>query len=129
MRSIALVLYFVVPCVFAILLLFFVIKAAVKAALKDTVERINAALCREDDNATDAKDVIKLRDFGILSDDELHEAAELYQKAKEREKNGKEVNKYEKVLSELKEIGYLTDEQYTDKSNSLKNQFLKGERD
>jgi len=129
MRSIALVLSFLAPYLFVILLLFFIVKAAVKAALKDTVERINAALRREDDNATDANDVIKLRDFGILSDDELQEAAELYQKAKEREENRKAFNKYEKVLSELKEIGYLTDEQYTDKSNSLKNQFLKGERD
>ncbi len=120
MRSIALVLYFAVPCVFAILLLFFVIKAAVKAALKDTVEIIKAVLRREDDNATDAKDVIKLRDFGILSDDELQEASELYQKAKEREKNCKAFNKYEKVLSELKEIGYLTDGQYMDKNNALK---------
>lgn len=120
MTAIALVLSFVVPYGLAILILFFVIKAAVKAALEDKMERINAVLRREDDNATDANDVIKLRDFGILSDDELEEAAELYQEAKEREENHKAFIKYEKVLSELKEIGYLNDEQYIDKSNALK---------
>lgn len=120
MAAIALVLSFVVPYGLALLILYFVIKAAVKAALEDKMERINAVLRREDDNATDANDVIKLRDFGILSDDELEEAAELYQEAKEREETHKAFINYEKVLSELKEIGYLNDEQYMDKSNALK---------
>jgi SOS response regulatory protein OraA/RecX len=48
----------------------------------------------------------------------------LYQEAKEREENHKAFIKYEKVLSELKEIGYLNDEQYMDKSNALK-KYLK----
>jgi hypothetical protein len=120
MTAIALVLSYVVPYGLAILILFFVIKTAVKAALEDKMESLYAALRREDDNATDATDVIKLRDFGILSDDELEEAAELYKEAKEREENHKAFIKYEKVLSELKEIGYLNDEQYMDKSNALK---------
>lgn len=120
MTAIALVLSFVVPYGLAILILFFVIKAAVKAALEDKMERITVALRREAGNATDANDVIKLRDFGILSDDELEAAAELYQEAKEREEDHKAFIKYEKVLAELKEIGYLNDEQYIDKSNALK---------
>ena len=120
MTAIALVLSFVVPYGLATLILFFVIKGAVKAALEDKMERINAVLRRNENNATDANDVIKLRDFGILSDAELEEAAELYQEAKEREENHKAFIKYEKVLAELKAIGYLNDEQYMDKSNALK---------
>jgi hypothetical protein len=120
MTAIALVLSYAVPYGLAILTLFFIIKAAVKAALEDKKERVIEVLHREDDNTTDTNDVIKLRDFGILSDDELEKAAEIYQEAIEREENHKAFLKYEKVLSELKEIGYLNDEQYMDKSNALK---------
>ncbi len=120
MTAIALVLSFVVPYGLVMLILFFIIKAAVKAAFEDKMERIDAVLRQKNDDVIDANDVIKLRNFGILSDDELEEAAELYQAAKEREENHKAFIKYEKVLSELKEIGYLNDEQYMDKSNALK---------
>jgi phosphosulfolactate phosphohydrolase-like enzyme len=120
MTAIALVLSFVVPYGLVMLILFFIIKAAVKAAFEDKMERIDAVLRQKNDDVIDANDVIKLRDFGILSDDELEEAAELYQAAKEREENHKAFIKYEKVLSELKEIGYLNDEQYMNKSNALK---------
>lgn len=127
MSVINLVLAFVIPYGFAVMTLYFLIKAAVKAALKaaheDKMLRINGTRRQKENDETDTSDVIKLRDLGILSDDELGEAAEMYQKAKERERDQTAFYKSEKVLSELKEIGYLNDEQYRDKINALEKQY------
>jgi hypothetical protein len=105
----------------SLLIMFVFIKAAVKSALEDKMERIRTVLRREEEeDVTEVDDVVKLRDFGILSDDELEAAGELYQVAKEKEENHKTYIKYEKVLMELKTIGYFSDEHYQNKIEALK---------
>jgi hypothetical protein len=98
--------------------LFFIIYFSVRLA-------ISPLLNRHDKIIEDKQDfgLVKLRDIELLSDTELKEVMELYQNKSDREKNYEVYKKYAKVLNELKEMGYLADEQYSIRLNKLNKYF------
>ena len=51
----------------------------------------------------------------VFDNSELEEIIELYNNKRNMEKDHLQLQKYSRVLSELKDIGYLTDEEYTKK--------------
>jgi len=99
-------------------LLFAIIFTAVRLA-------INPLLNKHDEIIPESKDfgLVKLRDISILSNSELEKVIELYQSKGIKEKNYEQYQKYARVLQELNEMGYLSDEQYSSKMNKLNNYF------
>ena len=69
----------------------------------------------------DFGELIKLRDIELLSDTELEEIIEIYQKKGVIKENYEQYQEYAKVLNELKEIGYFTCKQHADRIYNLKN--------
>lgn len=68
-------------------------------------------------------ELIKLRDIGLLSDTELEDAIELVQNKSAIKETYEQYQAYERTLTELKKIGFLNEEQYAEKSDSLKMYF------
>lgn len=99
-------------------LLFVVIYFSVRLA-------IGPLLNKPDEVITESKDfgLVKLRDIEVFNDIELEEVIELYQNNCVRKKDYEQYQKYEKVLNELKDIGYFSDEQYSNKVIILKKYF------
>lgn len=67
--------------------------------------------------------LIKLRDIGLLSDTELEDAIELVQNKNAVKETYEQYQTYERTLTELKEMGFLNEEQYAEKKESLKMYF------
>lgn len=86
---------------------------------------INPLLNKQEEPIKDNEDfgLVKLRDIAILSDAELEEVIGLYKNKGVKEEDYKQYKKYEKVLNELKEMGYFTEEQYSAKVDKLKKYF------
>lgn len=99
-------------------LLFVIIYFAVRLAM-------NPLLNKQDDVNTDKEDfeLVQLRDIGILSNTELEEIIELYQRMRDKKQENEQYQKYKMILEELKEMGYFSDKQYVNKTNILKNHF------
>ena len=99
-------------------LLFVIIYFSVRLA-------IGPLLNKPDEVITENKDfgLVKLRDMEVLNDTELEEVIELYQNKIDRKEDYEQYQKYEKVLNELKDMGYLSDEQYSNKITRLKKYF------
>ena len=98
---------------------FIVIYFAIKIA-------INPLLIKKEENNSKKNsepDLIMLRDLEILSDVELEETIELCQSKNAKKEEYKQYDKYAKILNELKEFEYFTEEQYTNKKNQLKKHF------
>lgn len=102
----------------SLLLLFIIIYSAVKLA-------ISPLLDKSEDIINDSKDfgLVKLRDIEVLNDTELEEVIELYQKKSINKEDHVQYQKYAKILNELKQMGYFTEEQYLDKLDRLKDYF------
>lgn len=102
----------------ASLLLFIIIYSAVRLALSPLMEK-------PEEINTDSQDLtlVKLRDIEVLNDTELEEVIELCQKKSISKEDHEQYKKYAKVLNELKQMGYFTEEQYFDKLNKLKDYF------
>lgn len=100
------------------LILFIIIYSAVRLA-------INPLLDKSEERINDSQDfgLVKLRDIEVLNDTELEEVIELYQKKSVNKVDYEQYQKYEKVLNELKQMGYFTEEQYFDKLGRLKDYF------
>lgn len=102
-----------------VFLLFIIVYCATKLAVKLLLENSKEREIRYKQEL----DLMKLKDFDVLSNAELEEVMELY------EKKGLEVGHYEKytkysnVLKDLKEIGYLNDEEYLVRKMKLKEYF------
>ncbi|WP_055668563.1 hypothetical protein [Desnuesiella massiliensis] len=86
---------------------------------------INPLLNKQEELIKDNEDfgLVKLRDIAILSDAELEEVIGLYKNKGVKEEDYTQYKKYEKVLNELKEMGYFTKEQYSAKVDKLKKYF------
>jgi hypothetical protein len=113
---------YLLPFGVAALILFYLMKAAVKSALED----IQLQAKKDRKAVRDKKDLNKLtelRDMEILSDTELEKAIESYKSVITNKENSEKYLKYSKILDELKEIGHFNQDQYFEKSNMLKKHF------
>ena len=100
------------------ILLFVIIYLAVRLAIKPLLNK------QDDDNAdTEEYGLVKLRDIDVLSNTELEEIIELYQKKRDNKQENKLYQKYKLILEELKEMGYFSDGQYVNKMHILKKYF------
>jgi len=104
------------------LILFYVMKAAVKSALEDIEIKAKKDLKVIIDKE-DSDKLIELRDMEILNDTELEKAIESYKSVRMNKENNEQYLKYSKILSELKDVEYFNQDQYVDKCNMLKKHF------
>jgi hypothetical protein len=100
------------------ILLFAIIYCAVRLAIEPLVKK-------QEEVTTDKQDLglVKLRDIEVLSNTELEEVIALYQNKGSKKKEYEQYEKYKRVLNELIEIGYLSDEQYSIKISKLKKYY------
>ena len=101
-----------------IILLFAIIYFAVRLAIIPLMNETD-----EDNIYKQDFGLVKLRDIEILSPTELDEVIEIYEKIGAEDENYEQYKKYEKVLNELKEIGYFTDKVYSSRIDKLKKYF------
>jgi hypothetical protein len=94
---------------------FIIIYFAVRMAIKPLINESEEVVSENNDLG-----LVKLRDIEVFNNDELEEVIKLYQN-KGVKKNDYE--RYAKVLSELKEMEYLSEEQYSNKLYKLKEYF------
>jgi len=66
------------------------------------------------------KKLIQLRDIGVIDNDELEKFIEAYDQEKKKTENKMLYEQSKQVLSELKEAGYLNEEEYSSKIKILK---------
>lgn len=104
------------------ILMFSIIYFAVRLAIQPLL------LLQQKEETLEQQDfgLVKLRDINILNNDELEEIIELYNKKFVKKDEYEAYQKYANVLSELKELGYFTNEDYLDKMAKLKNYFKIG---
>lgn len=100
------------------ILLFFIIYYSVKLAIKPLLKSQEDMIAVNKDPG-----LVKLRDIEVLSATELEEVTELYWNKDVNEKKMELYKKYEKVLDDLKEMGYLDDTRYSDKLKKLREHF------
>lgn len=99
-------------------LLFVIIFTAVRLAISPLLNKQDGIIPASEDFG-----LVALRDIAILSNSELEEVIELYQNKGIKKKDCEQYQKYARVLKELKEMGYLSDELYFSKMNKLNNYF------
>jgi hypothetical protein len=112
-------------------ILFLIITFAVKIAVKESLYEFKEDMAKGfEPNISGeivAKDkdygLVKLRDIEVLSNTELEEVIQLYQNKGFRKENYEQYKKYAKVLNELKEMDYFTEEQLSSKMDKLKKHF------
>lgn len=90
--------------------LFIIISLAVRLAISPLLPKATETEADQQDYG-----LVKLRDMKVFDNSELEEIIELYNNKRNMEKDHLQLQKYSRVLSELKDIGYLTDEEYTKK--------------
>lgn len=93
-----------------------------------TLERIykGSKLNKDDEKLITAADelgLITLRDIDVLSNSQLEEVIEMYKKKADKKENYEQYQKYKKLLDELKQIGYLNDEQYFTSLDKLEEHY------
>jgi len=86
---------------------FIVIYLAVRLAINPLIPRSTYIDVNKQDYG-----LVKLRDIEVLNNDELEEIIEIYSNKSMKNKEDQQLQKYYKVLRDLKEIGYFTDEEY-----------------
>lgn len=99
------------------LILFVIVYLAVRLAINPLLDEENF------DTEDEELELIKLRDIGVLSNTELEEIIEFYERIRSRKQKREQYRKCQMILEELKEMGYFSDEQYADKIYMLKNHF------
>lgn len=100
------------------ILLFAVIYFAVRLAIIPLIPTPDEDITYKQDF-----ELVNLRDIDILSPSELEEVIELYQNRDAENEDNEQYQKYVKILDELKEIGYFSDEAYSSRINKLKAHF------
>lgn len=63
--------------------------------------------------------IVKLRDIGIFNNEELEEVIKIYKGKGTNKRTSIECQKFTKVMLELKNLGYLTEEEFEVKSELL----------
>jgi len=97
---------------------FIVIYLAVRLAINPLIPRSTDIDANKQDNG-----LVKLRDIEVLNNEELKEIIEIYSNKSMENKEHQQLQKYTKVLSDLKEIGYFTDEEYMKRMDKLKDYY------
>ncbi|MEA4902552.1 hypothetical protein [Desulfitobacterium sp.] len=95
-------------------LYFVIIYAAVRLAINPLIPKSTDLENDKDDDG-----LVKLRDIEVLTDMELEEIIELYHNNSVNNKEKVKYEKYLKLLNELKEIEFFTDEEYANKKKKL----------
>jgi len=113
---------YILPFGVSSFILFYVMKAAVKSAIDDIQIKAKKDVKGVIDK-NDADKFVELRDMEILNDTELEKVIESYKNIRTNKENNEQYLKYSKILSELKDIEYFSQDQYVDKSNMLKKHF------
>ncbi|MDR3602644.1 MAG: hypothetical protein P4L49_19550 [Desulfosporosinus sp.] len=67
--------------------------------------------------------LVKLRDIEVLNNEELKEIIEIYSNKSMENKEYRQLQKYTKVLGDLKKIAYFTDEEYMERMAKLKDYY------
>lgn len=100
-------------------LMFTIIYLAVRLAIKPLI------LFQQEEIYSQEQDfgLIKLREIDVISNDELEEIIELYNSKVVKNEDYQVYQKYANVLKQLKELGYFTNEDYSDRIIKLKNHF------
>lgn len=96
------------------ILLFIIIHFAVRAAI---ISARNISVVNEQ---KDNPDLVSLRDIGVLSNEELEQVIDIYNEKLIKSKNQEKYVKYHKTLTELKEMGFFSDEIYDEKIVEIK---------
>jgi hypothetical protein len=112
-------------------ILFLIITFAVKIAVKESLYEFKECIAKEfnlsksGEIIVEEKDcgLVKLRDIEVFSNTELEEVIELYQNKSVRKENYEQYQKYAKVLNELKEMDYFTEEELYSRIDKLKKYF------
>ncbi|QUH19490.1 hypothetical protein [Alkaliphilus sp. B6464] len=98
--------------------LFAIIYFAVKLAITPLLYKSEEVVTNKQDFS-----LIYLRDIEILNNTELEDVIKFYNDKNCKMEDYKQYQKYVKVLNELKEFGYYTDEAYFIKVEKLKKHF------
>lgn len=97
---------------------FVIIYLAVRLAIDPLIPKD-----REVDVSQQDQGLIKLRDMEVLNNDELEEIIQIFSDKSMENKDHQQLLKYSRVLDNLKEIGYFTDEEYMKRMAKLKNYY------
>jgi len=100
------------------ILLFVIIYVAVRLAIKPLLEEPYEDVKFKRDN-----ELARIRDIGIIRPNEYDDVIELYRNRDADKADNELWLNYGKVLDELKEIGYFTDEEYSRRIEELKSYF------
>lgn len=108
--------------IISVIVLFAIIYFAVRLAIKPL-------LYRKEESNTDKlySDLIKLRDMNVLDNNELEEIIEFYEKRNQTKDDNDQYQEYVKILNELKEMEYFTDDQSNVRMDKLK-AYLKAKK-
>jgi hypothetical protein len=110
------------PFAIGAFILFYVMKAAVKSATDDMHLQAKKDSKKAADKA-EADELIVLRDLELLNDEELEGAIELYRTERGEREKFAEYLRFAEILGHLKEKEFLSEEQYSERSSRLKEQF------
>lgn len=99
------------------LIIYFAVRLAISPILKRLPEASNYEEYKDDTG------LVKLRDIKVLDNVELEEVIKIYKDKGSKNKSHEQYLKYSKVLSELKEIGYFTEETFIEKQRILKKYY------
>lgn len=106
------------PILISAFLMFIIIFFAVRLAINPLLYKSDEADAEGQDNG-----LIKLYNIEVLSKNELDEIIELYQKKGIEKQKYEQYQKYERILVELKEMDYLSGDEYIRKMDKLKNYY------
>jgi hypothetical protein len=87
------------------------------------IETIKQSKMQESDTEEWDHGLVELRDKGILSNSELEEIIEIYEKKDIEKADEEQYQRYARLLYELRETGYFTDEEYSLRLDRLKRYF------
>jgi len=102
------------------ILLFIIIFLAVRLAIQPLIQGTNDVAVNEEGELS----LVRLRDIGVLDNDELKEIIQFYNQKKVSSKKMKELERYTKVLSELVGQGILTQEEYSERMEKLRSYYI-----
>lgn len=104
---------------FSLVFLFAIFYFAASLAVRPLYKRLEELTLREQQDSG----LVKLRDFGVIDNDELEEIIEIYRNQESGRIKEEEYQKYLNVLNELKETGYFTEEVYALKAADLRQHY------
>ncbi|CDX04202.1 Hypothetical protein DPCES_4316 [Desulfitobacterium hafniense] len=101
---------------FYAIVLFIIIFLAVRLAIQPLCQRPHDGAVNEEGELS----LIRLRDIGVLDNDELEEIIRFYNQKNASSKKMAEFERYMKVLSESVKQGILTQEEYAERIKRLR---------